>query len=287
MSPGDIGMMFRRDETQHGRSAKAFTLIETVTAMMVLALFTSSVLVVINRCVDAATDSNLRMRAFEVARQKMEELLTSESLRESVDFGESERYPGIEWQTTVESFYEPITSRMWIRGVCSATYEDSAKEMQTVELTHWLTDLTKDQLMRLARQDEQELDALADQLLENLEDAAAYAGVDVETVEKWVENGLVVTDDGRFIKQNLDLYKQAGGEPTPEQQAAQIPSEEALAQNMQEQKQGVTEDGQPMDEETWLNQIDPTTGLTNREVQQMDFMELFQLMMKKKREGQQ
>ena len=141
--------------------------------------------------------------------------------------------------------------------------------------------------MRLARQDEQELDALADQLLENLEDAAAYAGVDVETVEKWVENGLVVTDDGRFIKQNLDLYKQTGGEPTPEQQAAQIPSEEVLAQNMQEQKQGVTEDGQPMDEETWLNQIDPTTGLTNREVQEMDFMGLFQLMMKKKREKQQ
>ncbi len=264
------------------RTSGAFTLVEVVTALMVLALFTSSVLVVINRCAGSAMDSGLRMQAFEVARENMETLLTSELLQESIERGQSEKYPGIQWETTVESFYEPITSRMWIRGVCTAEYEDSAGEKQTVELMHWLTDLTKDQLLQMAKKDEQGVG----ELLESLEDAAEYAGVDVETIEKWVEDGMLVTDDGEFIKQNLDLYKEAGGAPTVEQQAAQIQSEADLKTKGRQKQQDNPDEAQYSSEEEYMNAIDPTTGLTNREVEQMSFMDLFEILMKKKQQGQ-
>jgi len=278
-------MVSAQDKSQRAHAVKAFTLVETTTALIILALCMLGVVMVVDNCISSATDSGLKMHAFEIARENMEELLTADSLEESVEHGESEKYPGISWTTTVETFYEPITSRMWIRGVCEADYKDVAGEDQSVELTHWLTDLSKAQLVELAKQDEQEKQALSDQLLDNFEDAAEYAGVDVETLEKWVDNGMVVTDEGQFVKQNIDLYRKTDGQPTQEQQATQIQSAAQLQKQIevQGQQQGGTQNSQPMTEEEWLNQIDPTTGLTNREVEQMDFMDLFQLLMKKKR----
>ncbi|MHC4913597.1 MAG: hypothetical protein ACYTE5_11465, partial [Planctomycetota bacterium] len=96
---------------------KAFSLVEAVTALVILGLICSSVLVVINRCLAGAADSELRMRAFEVARENMEILLASESVAETSDYGESEKYPEIQWQTTVETFYEPLTSRIWFQAI--------------------------------------------------------------------------------------------------------------------------------------------------------------------------
>lgn len=271
---------------RHGtRIAGAFTLVETVTALTILASCMLGVVVVIDNCISSATNSGLRMRAFEIARENMEMLLTADSLEESFESGESEKYPGIEWQTTVETFYEPITSRMWIRGVCGAKYKDTEGEEQNVELMHWLTDLSKEQLMELAKQDEQEMEALTDQLIDNFEDAAEYAGVDVETIEKWVDDGMLVTEDGEFIKQNLDLYKQTDGQPTEEQQAAQIQSAADLQQRLQTNRQQGGEQGEqavePVNREEWLDQTDSATGLTNRQVEEMDFMELFELLRKK------
>jgi hypothetical protein len=259
-------------------------LVETVTALTILAFFTSGVLVVIDRCLTSAADMRLRMHAFEVARENMEKLLAAESLKESVENGESEKYPDIKWRTTVETFYEPVTSRMWIRGVCTAEYEDSKAEEQTVELTHWLTDLTREQLLELAKRDQQEQGAMTDQLIETLEDAAEYVGVDVETIEKWVNNGLLVTDDGAFVKQNLDLYKQAGGDPAPEQQKTQIQSKAQLTQQAKQSSKTdqpgdqQTTDEKPVDEEAMKNEIDPTTGLTIKQIEQMDFQQLFELL---------
>ena len=91
-------------------------MLEVMTALIILALVCSSVLVVINNCVASAAGSRLQMQAFEVARENMEQLLASESLSEKVEYGSS-KYPDIEWKTAVEAFYEPITARMWIRGV--------------------------------------------------------------------------------------------------------------------------------------------------------------------------
>ena len=137
---------------------RGFSLAEVMMAVMILALTCSSVVVVIDRCVASAAKSALRMRAFEVARDNMENLLASSNLKESIEYGQSEKYPDIEWQTVVETFYEPVTARMWVRGVCSAQYVDSDQQEQTIELTHWLTDLTKDQLLKIEQREEDELE---------------------------------------------------------------------------------------------------------------------------------
>jgi len=158
----------------------AFSLVETVTALIILALISSSVLVVISRCMASTADSALRMQAFEVSRKNMETLLSKDSVAETVEYGSSDKYPEIQWQTTVETFYEPLTSRMWIQAVCSAEYTDSAGELQTVELTHWLTNLTKEQLLEIIKQRQKELSA--EQIIETEEEAAEYADVDVETI---------------------------------------------------------------------------------------------------------
>jgi hypothetical protein len=192
----------------------AFSLVETVTALIILALISSSVLVVINRCMTSVADSTLRMQAFELSRENMETLLSKSSVSEMAEYGSSDRYPEIQWQTTVGTFYEPLTARMWIQAVCSAEYTDSAGEQQTVELTHWLTDLTKEQLLEIIKQRHKELSA--EQIIETAEEAAEYAGVDVETIQEWVDYGMFMTDDGYYIKSELELYKQTNGRPTAE-----------------------------------------------------------------------
>jgi hypothetical protein len=197
---------------------------------VILGFFSSGVLVVINRSIAWAADSALRMQALEVARENMEKLLASQSVEQSSESGESEEYPGINWETRVETFYEPITSRMWVQGICSAEYEDADGEVQKIELTHWLTNLTKEQILALGEDEEAAKEALAGQIFETLEEAAVYAGVDVETVERWVnEGGLQVLPDGSIPKKNLDTYADSGGNPTPEQKAEQITSPEELA----------------------------------------------------------
>ena len=131
-----------------------FSLVETVTALIVLALISSSVLVVIDRCMTSVADSTLRIQAFEVARENMETLLASTSVEESVEYGDSEKYPAIQWQSVVETFYGPSDEKMWVRAVCSAEYTDADGNLQEVELTHWLTDLTKEQTIQLLEQRE-------------------------------------------------------------------------------------------------------------------------------------
>lgn len=144
---------------------KAFTLAETVAALVILAFVSSSVLVVINRYMASAVDSVMRMQAFEVARKNMEELLTSDIAEESVEYGNSERYPDIQWETVVESFYEPLTEKMWIQAICSAEYTDSEGEVRKIELTHWLTDLTKAQTQQILARQEEEQERLDEEML--------------------------------------------------------------------------------------------------------------------------
>jgi prepilin-type N-terminal cleavage/methylation domain-containing protein len=262
--------MIYRSKTNYLKN-KGFSLAEVMMAVMILALTCSSVLVVIDRCVASARKSALRMRAFEVARDNMENLLASPTVKESIEYGQSEKYPDIEWQTVVETFYEPITARMWIRGVCSAQYVDSDEQEQTIELTHWLTDLTKDQLLKIEQREEDELEELAVELIETLEDAADYAGVNVETIEQWLQNGLLTTAEGSFIKDNLDLYINNNGGPSEEEKSRQAKSLADL-----KEKRSQSEDGSAG--EAWKDEIDPKTGLTYGELEQMDFSEVWELM---------
>ena len=138
-------------------------------AVGILALICSSVLTVYSRCMASAVDSTLRRQAFEVARQNMEELLASDSVTEMVEFGSSDRFGEIQWQRTIETFYEPITARMWVRAICSAEYNDAAGSAQTVELTNWLTNVTKQQLLQIIEDRQKQQERLAEQDKDELE----------------------------------------------------------------------------------------------------------------------
>ncbi len=263
-----------RSDTR-GTREKAFSLLEVMAALAILALISSSVLVVIDRCAASAANSMLRMRAFEVARENMEKLLSSASVKESVEYGESDKYPDITWETVVETFYEPITARMWIRGVCSAKYNDPNGQEQTIELEHWLTDLTKEQLLQIMKRDEEDQDDVSGELIATLEEAAEYAGVDAETIQQWLENGLLTAEDGSFIKTNLDIFIRSKGNPSDDDKKQQIKSKAELAR-ASGTAGGAGQQGRQ-------DEIDPKTGLTYGELEQMDFSEIWDLMKSRQR----
>lgn len=253
-------------KTKRISNKPAFTLVEVLTALSILALISSSVLVVINRCATSGADAALRMQAFEVARENMEKLLAMQSVKEMVDYGDSDIYPEIAWETVVETFYEPITSRMWLRGVCSAQYIDSEGQEQMVELTHWLTDLDKNQLLDVMSREDEE-GQLTAQLIATIEEAAEYAGVGIETIEEWLKNGLLKTGNDSFVRMNLDIYLNNNGQPSDEDKKRQVRSEAELMKMMEEQRRL---DGQ--------DDIDPKTGLTYKELNEMDISEVWELM---------
>ncbi|MCX5635792.1 MAG: type II secretion system protein [Planctomycetota bacterium] len=204
---------------------RAFSLVEVVTALIILSLICSSVLLVINRCMASAAESVLRMQALEVARENMENILSAGSIEELIEYGSSDKYPDIIWKTTVESFSEPVNSKMWIRAVCSADYTDTAGQTQTIELTHWVTDLTKEQTQQLL--DQKEKDKLKSPIISTEQQAADYAGVDIETIRQWVANGLPITEMG-YSKGQLDLFKRTDGNPTEDQIMRQTQVDELM-----------------------------------------------------------
>jgi hypothetical protein len=245
----------------YSNNKNAFSLVEVIMALTILELVVLSLITVINRSISSASDSELQMQAFEVARENMEKLLCKTMVQQSVDSGTSEKYPGIEWKTVVETFYEPITTKMWLRGICQATYTDSQGKQQTLELTHWLTGLSTVELLQIMWQ--QEAGTSNKELLETTEQAAIYAGVDVQTIEQWLDNGLFTTENGAFIKSNLDIYKNSSGNPPEQTKVTQIKSREELEAFQLKQSQ-----------QSWRNQTDPQTGLTYRELENMNPLEI-------------
>lgn len=138
------------------KKMSGFTLVEVVAGIVVLSIITSTLVVALNRYIQTATQHDLRMQAFGMARERMEQLLASESVSDFTIMEYSEKNRDIELSTTVESFYEPLTSRMWVRAVCTASYYDNEDELQEVTLTHWLTDLSKKQVAQVLEQKRQE-----------------------------------------------------------------------------------------------------------------------------------
>ena len=130
----------------------AFTLIEVSVALIILGMIIATVLVVVNRAVDTVIQWQTKMEAFEIARENMEKILAKSAVSDMVEYGIDEKNSDITWETTIESFYEPITSRMWIRAVCTAQFADSRGEEQKIELTHWLTSLNKEQVLQILEQ---------------------------------------------------------------------------------------------------------------------------------------
>ena len=247
---------------------EGFTLIEALAASSILVFIGINVWIVIDRCVNSTANTTLKMQAFEVARENMEKLLSQNVVTESAEYGISERYPQIQWEKVVENFYEPINAQMWLKAVCISKYYDMEGQEQSVELTHWLTSLTKDQLLQIMMSQDQEQDQMAAQTFDTIEDAATYADVSVETIEQWINNGLMTTDDGFFIKYNLDLFNLYNGNPSAEdKENMQIRSEQDLELLRTKQKM-----------ENWQGEIEPKTGLTYGEMEQMNIKEIWDVL---------
>jgi type II secretory pathway pseudopilin PulG len=136
--------------------AGGFTLLEVVTALLILGTISATVLTVMNQAITTAIDLRKRTQAFEVARENMENLLCLVTVSDTSDFGTHPLYPDIEWETTIEPFTEPVTNKMWIQAVCTASYTDSAGEIQEVTLTHWLTGLSDKQMQQILDQQKRE-----------------------------------------------------------------------------------------------------------------------------------
>jgi hypothetical protein len=96
------------------------------------------------------------MEAFDIARENMEKILAQPAVSDLVEYGASEENPDIVWETTVEPCYEPITNNMWIRAVCTAKFLDESGQEQKVELIHWLTSLSKEQIQQILEQQRRE-----------------------------------------------------------------------------------------------------------------------------------
>ena len=217
-------------------SRGGFSLIEAMAAVTLLAFIGGSVWIIINRCMTAAADCVQQMRAFETARENMEGLLTSEAVEAKTDFGFSDKYPDIQWRTTVETVSAPIGSGMWAQAICSAEYTDAAGEVRTVELTHWLTELTKEQVDKMRAMTDQQQAELDEYIIETAQQAAAYIGVTSETIEQWVDGGMPVTAEGYYLKPWLELYFETKGQPNPMERAGvleQHPGLKAAADGMQ------------------------------------------------------
>jgi prepilin-type N-terminal cleavage/methylation domain-containing protein len=256
---------------RQSRRGGGFTLLEVLTALAILALASSSVLMVIDRCVNSAGDSALRMEAFRLARENLEEVLVRDSVEESIEFGTSEKYSDLAWQTVLEAFPEPVTGEMWLRAVCSADYLDSKGETRTVELEHWIMALSDQQAGQIM--DAEELEKLkAEQLIADPEAAAQYAKIDVDTLDLWVEDGLVTTEADEFIKYNLDLFVRSNGDPSLEEKGRQVESIEELSLAMRTMQRGLDENAGGAD----------AMGLSPEELEKMDVDEVMETL----RQGQ-
>jgi prepilin-type N-terminal cleavage/methylation domain-containing protein len=164
-----------------------FTLMEVTTALFLLSIILTSVMVLMNRYVDAVMDMRLRQEAFELARSNMETLLTENRLSNKADFGTSELNPAIDWSTIVEPFYEPVTNRMWIRAICTSEFLDSKQDYEEIKLEHWITSLTAAQVKQILAQQEAEDEYMkllqADELTDIEKTTLAYLeaqGLDVD-----------------------------------------------------------------------------------------------------------
>lgn len=206
--------------SRYERRRRGFSLVEITTALAILAIICMTVLVAMERLMDATDNVTMRMRAFTVARENLEQLLVLPSVNEMTEFGASEKYPTINWETSVETFTEPTLGSTWSRAVCRAEYEDIEGEIQVVELTHWLSELTDAQVQALDPNDA--LDP--NELCFSKEEAADYADVPHELIDAWLDNGMVQADDGSFIKKNLDLFKRTNGNPSPTELDEQLRS---------------------------------------------------------------
>jgi len=191
---------------------KGFTLLEVLCSLGILSIICSSAMVIMSRNKDSSFNVTMRLRALEVARENIEQILVSQTIEEQTEYGVSEKYPAIEWESTIETFYAPLEGQTWARAISVARYKDMQDVDQEVELEHWLSRVTDAEMDTLGQ-----LEGADSQLYQTIEEAGQYAGVDELVLLEWVQNGMVQTDEGYFIQANLDLFLRTNGNPSPEE----------------------------------------------------------------------
>ena len=134
------------------RKSAGFTLIEVVTAVAILAFISSSVVIVIDRSLFSAAEMKMKMNAFQVARENMEQLLAEDSVVEKVEYGTSEEYPYVDYQTTVELTSIEGAKGTWVRATCIAEYPAADGETKKIELVHLLKGLSSTEAAKLKTQ---------------------------------------------------------------------------------------------------------------------------------------
>jgi prepilin-type N-terminal cleavage/methylation domain-containing protein len=189
--------MSGRVQTKRLAASGGFTLVEVAAALVLLGLLLGSTLTLMNRYVDTVIDMQLRQQAFEMARSNMERLLSENTLSDRDDYGTDEFHPELDWEMLVEPFYEPVTNRMWIRAVCLAGYMDTKGQRQDVELEHWITNLTKEQIRQILAQQKAEEEYL--KILQGGE----LTDVQKATVAFLVQEGMDVEAYRKLLKKQL------------------------------------------------------------------------------------
>ncbi|NQV32959.1 MAG: type II secretion system protein [Phycisphaeraceae bacterium] len=202
-------------QTTSGK-AEGFTLLEVICALGILSIISSSALVIMARNRESAYNVTMRLRALEVARENMEQILVSGTIEEQTEFGLSEKYPSIEWENTIETFYAPLEGQTWARARSTARYKDMEDADQEIELEHWLCRVTEADMEAL-----DQLEGSESGLFESIAEAAEFVGVDEQEVLGWLENGMVQTAEGYFIEANLKLFMRTQGNPSQEELAQQ------------------------------------------------------------------
>jgi len=65
----------------------------------------------------------------------------------------------------------------------------------------------------------------SEHVIDTQKEAARYAGVNPRTVRRWVEAGMPKTEDGKYIRQMLDIYKANEGSKASEHKDKKIEAE--------------------------------------------------------------
>ena len=190
-----------KDNMFTNKTASAFTLIEVIMAVTIIGVVTTTIMVVMNRCIEAVIDNRTRMQAFELARENMENLLALETVTDTAEFGVSEINPDIQWETVVEPFTEPVNSEMWLQAVCSASYTDSKGIEQEIELTHWLTKVPANIQKMILAQREKELE-----LMDKYGEPGSYSN---EQIEDFALEMDISVRESRLLLDNMSMYQAA------------------------------------------------------------------------------
>ncbi|MCX5634098.1 MAG: type II secretion system protein [Phycisphaerae bacterium] len=234
-------ILFLGQNSGQSQNRKAFTLIEVTVALIVFGMIAATVLVVINKAIETVVLWQTKMQAFEITRENMEKILAQSSVTDFVEYGMSETNPDITWETTVSSFYEPLTDQMWMRAVCTAQFVDSEGEEQKIELTHWLTSLNQEQIRQILeqKQRESEYQAAMGTLLNESSESVGQQG---QLLAGQQANQLQQQAD--HLQEQADQLREQAKQPQTKEQAEQLQHQAEQLQQKADQLQQKAEQQQ-------------------------------------------